>query len=128
MTEILNQLSKFSLHWISEGNYPFIAFKWDATTINPEKLKQLIGCDPHAPVEIVNINDFFTPVIEEQDWHNDEEKATVKEYQNLLTVLKQLLNNIQVYRVGSSPEIDIYIVGETSERNLAGVSTKSIET
>jgi hypothetical protein len=51
----------------------------------------------------------------------------VKRFQNLVSVLKQNLSNIQVYRVGSV-SIDAYIVGVTDGGDWAGLCTKLVET
>jgi hypothetical protein len=51
----------------------------------------------------------------------------VQRFQNLVSVLKQNLSQLQVYRVGNI-EIDVYIVGVTDGGGLAGLSTKLVET
>ena len=73
------------------------------------------------------VDDFFAIATQEEDWHEEEKRETVKRFQNLVSVLKQNLSQLQVYRVGSI-EIDVYIVGVTSRAGLAGLSTKLVET
>jgi hypothetical protein len=73
------------------------------------------------------VDDFFTIATQEEDWHDQKERETVKRFQNLVSVLKQNLSQLQVYRVGSI-DIDVYIVGVTSGGGLAGLSTKLVET
>jgi hypothetical protein len=51
----------------------------------------------------------------------------VQRFQNLVSVLKQNLSQLQVYRVGNT-NIDAYIVGVTPGGELAGLSTKLVET
>jgi len=73
------------------------------------------------------VDDFFTRATQEEDWHDQKERETVKRFQNLVSVLKQNLSQLQVDRVGSI-DIDVYIVGVTSGRGLAGLYTKLVET
>ncbi|BAY19983.1 nuclease inhibitor homolog (plasmid) [Anabaenopsis circularis NIES-21] len=73
------------------------------------------------------VDDCFQVAITEEDWHGEEEKAIVKQFQSLVQILKDNLSNLQVYRLGKI-EIDVYIVGETPTGNLAGIATKIIET
>ncbi len=67
---------------------------------------------PHAPLEMLAVDDFFAIATQEEDWHDEEERETVQRFQNLVSVLKQNLWQLQVYRVGNT-NIDAYIVGVT---------------
>jgi hypothetical protein len=91
------------------------------------KLLQLTEHPPDAPVELRTVDDFFAIATAQEDWHDQEERETVKLFQNKVSVLKQNLSQLQVYRVGST-DIDIYIVGVTPGGGLAGLSTKRVET
>ena len=123
----LRQLSK-GLLWMSESDYPFETIYWkNQGNLTKKKLLQLSGHDLNTLVEVEQLDRFFVLAIKEQDWHEQEEKAEVKRYRVLLDFLKNYLRDIKVYRVGEV-EIDIYIVGRTNSRNLAGLSTKAIET
>ena len=51
----------------------------------------------------------------------------MQQFQNLVSVLKQNLSQLQVYRVGNT-NIDAYIIGVTPGGGLAGLSTKLVET
>jgi len=51
----------------------------------------------------------------------------VQRFQNLVSVLKQNLSQLQVYRVGNT-NINAYIVGVAPGGGLAGLSTKLVET
>ncbi len=92
-----------------------------------EQLLQCTGHPPSTPVKVVELERFFRPAVREQSWHNEEERATVKSYQALVNTLHRCLSDIQVYRIGKT-EVDIYIIGTTSSGNLAGLSTKAVET
>jgi Nuclease A inhibitor-like protein len=82
---------------------------------------------PDESVELVSVDDFFAAATQEEDWHDEEEREIVQRFQHLVSVLKQNLSNIQVYRVGST-DIDAYIVGVTPSGNWMGLSTQLVET
>jgi hypothetical protein len=111
---------------MSESEYPFAVFTWESAPLNVTTVLEKTGYSQETPVKIVEIDDFFKNSVSEEDWHEDEEKATVKKFQNLVNVLKNNLTGLQVYKIGSK-EIDVYILGTTSD-GIAGISTKVIET
>ncbi len=51
----------------------------------------------------------------------------MKKFQTLVQTLKDNLNEIKVYRIGAI-DIDVYIIGKTQSGDLAGLSTKVVET
>lgn len=129
ITEKLKEPSD-GLLYMSESDYPFEVFYWESKELLPltgEKLLQQTSHPQDTPVEVVGVDDFFEVATTEQDWHGEEEKQTVKRFQTLVEMLKTNLTNLQVYRLGSI-EIDVYIIGQTPEGHLAGLSTKAIET
>jgi len=75
----------------------------------------------------VSVDDFFAIATQEEDWYDQEERETVERFQKLVSVLKQNLLQLQVYRVGNT-NIDAYIVGVTDGGEWAGLSTKLVET
>lgn len=127
VTEKLTELTD-GLLWMSESDYPWQVFAWETSgRINTDQLLQLTNHPPDSLIVEINIDEFFAPALTEQDWYNDEEKQTAKRYRALVEFLKYQLDNIQVYRVGRPPEIYIYIIGITRDDNLAGISTRLIE-
>lgn len=123
----LQQASK-GLLFASETDAPFEVIHWPAQgELTPTKLLQLTEHSPDASVEVITVDEFFDAATQEEDWHDKEERETVKRFQSLVSVLKQNLSNIQVYRVGSV-SIDAYIVGVTDGGDWAGLSTKLVET
>lgn len=128
VTEKLAELTD-GLLWMSESDYPWQVFAWETSgPINSDQLLQLTNHPPDSLTVEIDIDEFFAPALTEQDWYNDEEKQTAKRYRALVEFLKYQLDNIQVYRVGRPPEIYIYIIGITRDENLAGISTRLIET
>jgi len=123
----LKQASK-GLFFLSETDAPFEVIHWSAQgELTPAKLLQLTNHPPDAPLEMLAVDDFFAIATQEEDWHEEEERETVKRFQNLVSVLKQNLSQLQVYQVGNT-NIDAYIVGVTPGGELAGLSTKLVET
>jgi hypothetical protein len=112
----------------SETDAPFEVVSWYAQgELTPAKLLQLTNYPPNTSVELRTVDDFFAIATAEEDWHDQEERETVKRFQNLVSVLKQNLSQLQVYRVGNT-NIDAYIVGVTDGGEWGGLSTKMVET
>ncbi len=63
---------------------------------------------------------------DDQDWYNDEEKARVQKFRQLMQALKESLADVKVFQAGG-PEADVYIVGRGSA-GWAGLRTKAVET
>ena len=121
------QASK-GLLFLSESDAPFEVIHWPAQgELTPPKLLQLTGHPPDAPVELRTVDDFFAIATQEEDWHDQDERETVQRFHNLVSILKQNLSQLQVYRVGST-DIEAYIVGVTDGGEWAGLSTKLVET
>jgi hypothetical protein len=76
---------------------------------------------------MLTVDYFFAIATQEEDWHDEEEQETVKRFQNLVSVLKQNLSQLQVYRV-SDVNIDAYIVGMSPSGDWTGLSTQLVET
>lgn len=122
------KLASNGLQYMSESDYPFDVFQWvGQEPLTTSTVIKRTGHTPDTQVEVVQLDEFFRNATQEQDWHNDEEKETVKRYQSLVETLKTSLSDIQVYRLGTIV-LDVYIVGKTPSGNLAGLSTKVVET
>jgi hypothetical protein len=129
ITEKLKQASD-SLLMMSESEYPFEAFLWSNQAQEPmttQKLLQLTGHSPETSIEEVELDYLFRNCAKEKEWHDEIQKQNVQKYQSLAKTLKDNLIDIQVYRIGTI-SIDVYIVGKTSSGDLAGISTKVVET
>jgi hypothetical protein len=127
---IATQLQQASegLLFLSETDAPFEVITWQTPgELTPAKLLQLTNHPPDAPVKVVSVDDFFAIATAEEAWHDEEKEETVKRFQHLVSILKQNLSQLQVYRVGSI-EIDVYIMGMTPGGEVAGLSTKLVET
>jgi hypothetical protein len=126
--KLLNKLNTLTdgLLWPSEADYPFEVFVWVDLAITPEQLRIKTGHSQDTAIETMAIDDFFCHCTTEQDWHNSEELAEVKRYQELASFLKENLEDVKVYKLGKC-EIDVYIIGQCSSQFI-GLQTKMIKT
>jgi len=127
---ITTQLSSAAqgLLFLSESDAPFEVVHWQTQgELTPAILLQLTEHPPDAPVEVVSVDEFFAIATAEEDWHDQEERETAKRFRQLVSILKQNLSQLQVYRVGDR-SIDVYIVGVTDGGDWAGLATKLVET
>lgn len=123
----LKQASE-GLLFLSETDAPFEIIHWQAQgELTPAQVLQLTNHPPDAPVELRTVDEFFAIATQEEDWHDQDERETAKRFQNLVSILKQNLSELQVYRVGDR-SIDAYIVGVTDGGDWAGLATKLVET
>jgi hypothetical protein len=125
--EALTRASK-GLLYLSEKDEPFTAFSWDHTgELTPEALLRLGNHHPGEPVEEVDLETFFRDLTRQEDWHGEEEKATVAGYRKLLDAVRRHLEGSKVFRVGTK-HVTIYLVGRTGPGHWAGLRTTALET
>ncbi|MEH2149319.1 nuclease A inhibitor family protein [Nostoc sp.] len=128
ITEKLKQ-SSADLLMMSESDYPFEVFLWtaQANDLTTQKLLQLTDHPQDSSVEEVALDYLFRNCASEQEWHDEQQKQNVKKFQTLVQTLKDNLNEIKVYRIGTI-DIDVSIIGKTPSGDIAGLSTKVVET
>ncbi|WP_414567813.1 nuclease A inhibitor family protein [Nostoc sp. CCY 9925] len=128
ITEILKQ-SSADLLMMSESDYPFELVLWTGPvdSLTTQKLLQLTNHPQDSQVEEVGLDYFFRNCAYEQEWHDEQQKQNAKKFQILVQTLKNNLNEIKVYRIGTI-NIDVYILGKTSSGDLVGLATKVVET
>jgi hypothetical protein len=117
------------LLFTSESDEPFEVFEWKNGTgsLTEERLLEFAGKPKDSPVKSVPLDMFFADLTKEQDWHADDEKTAVEQYRNLLSVLKDRLSDVKVFRVGEV-EVAIYVVGQAKDGGWVGVKTTAVET
>lgn len=115
------------LVWLSEADYPFEVIDWQIKTIDSIILLEKLDLPQDTKIEVVELETFFATATQEKDWYSDRELEDVKRYKNLIRILVTNLQEIKVYRVGKI-EIDIYILGKTALKTIAGLKTTVIET
>jgi hypothetical protein len=129
MNEIVPLLKEAvaGLTFISETDAPLEVVFWpgDATELDKKLLAELAQVPMTEKIAVVEIDDFFAEVTAEQDWHNEEEKAEVKRFQQLVELLKTRLQSARAYRVGET-RITVYVVGKVAG-GFAGVKTVVVE-
>lgn len=117
------------LLYMSETDAPFEIIHWPegATGLDAKKVLQLSGHKPKDPVQTISLEDFFKPLTDYQSWFGAAEKATAQKYRKLQNVIQQHLSDPQVFRVGKI-QIDIFVMGRSSQGDWAGVKTRAVET
>ena len=113
------------LLFTSESDEPFEVVHWPNVN-DLTKTKMTYICRAN-PAKEVKLDDLFADLLQVQDWYGAKEKAIVKRYQNLLSVIKEHLTDIRVYRVGKI-RVWIYIMGRCGDRDWFGIRTISVET
>jgi hypothetical protein len=127
-TAALTKASK-GLLYPSETDAPFEVFTWKNGTgpLTPVRLLAFAKLDHASPVAVTTVDDFFAPLIAEEDWHGREEKAIVQKFKELRQAIDAQLTEPQVYRVGAV-DIAIYLAGKTHDGDWAGLKTAAVET
>ena len=118
------------LLFISELDYPFEVFVWNntkETKLNKEEIFKLTKGKPEDTIEDFDFDFLFSIHTMDQDWHSPEDSKRVLRFRNLVKVLKENLKDIKVFRRGKI-YIDVYVVGRAPSGNIAGVSTKQMQT
>jgi nuclease A inhibitor-like protein len=112
----------------SETDASFDAFSWEGETGKPEKARvlELAGLPAGTPVKVKSVDTFFKDATQEHDWQDDEEKAQVEKFKQLVATLKSKLADVKVFQAGKV-EADVFIVGRT-DSGWAGLKTKVVET
>lgn len=130
--EVIDNLQKATegLLCCSESEYPFDVLLWESPELLPLTETKLLMHTNHpenTDIKLVEVDDFFRLATTEEAWYSSEEKQIVNKYRALVKTLKNCLSDVKVYRLGNV-EIDVYIIGLTPAGNLAGLSTKLVET
>ena len=117
------------LLFLSETDAPLTPFFWPNSTgekLTTPHFEKLAKTPKDASIKIVKLDSLFRNATKSEDWHNDEEKAQVARFKQLVKTIKAELKDVQVFRVGET-SVDVYIVGQV-EGGYAGLQTKAVET
>jgi histidine triad (HIT) family protein len=116
------------LIFMSESDAPLKPFVWKGVVIDSAAaLLTHLEKDATIPVQEVALEKFFAPMTTPQSGDDDEAKADRVRFQALVAQLATLTET-RVFRLGSGPEILVYVVGKTPDGSAAGVSTQLTET
>lgn len=124
ITDRLTQLSK-GLLFPSESEYPLEPFNWKSATLNRKTILTQTGKPVKTPITEISLEEFFAPVVTDQDWFEDEDRKIAQRFRDLQTAIATL-ENVQVFRLGKV-KIDVYIVGAI-RNDLVGLKTTVVET
>jgi hypothetical protein len=116
------------LLFMSESDYPFSIIFWKGNVeVTEAYLREQAGSGADAPVSVKSVDEFFHAAVSEPDWKGEAELALAKKYQSLVSLLKEHLSDLRVYRVGEI-DIQVYVIGLSPGGNWLGISTRVIET
>jgi hypothetical protein len=93
--------------------------------LTPETILTRSQKPADTAIESTTLDEFFAPVVTDQDWFDDEDRAIVQRFLDLQAAIATL-ENVLVFKVGTI-EIEVYIVGAIGP-DLVGLKTTIIET
>jgi hypothetical protein len=117
------------LTYPSETDAPWQAFAWPDAKGEPTaaEVKKRGRHRANTSVEEQSVDEFFAPLVREQDWFGEEEKAIAAQYRALLGAVQKALKGPKVFRVGRRKQA-VYVVGAAAEGGWAGLKTAAVET
>lgn len=113
------------LMMMSESEYPFDYVSTEDTALSPDLALKITGKPEGTLVTTVALDNLLRNLTDPTS--GTVSPAQAKQYQQLAASLKNSLQGLSVYRVGEV-QVDILILGLTSEGKVAGMRTKLIET
>ena len=125
--EALKKASK-GLLFRSETDAPFEQFEWPGQEGKPDKARvlELAGLPADTTVKTKSLDAFFKDATREEAWHDDQEKAEVQRFKQLVRAIQDNLSDVKVFLAGGT-EKDVFIVGRAGD-GWAGLKTKVVET
>jgi hypothetical protein len=90
------------------------------------QVKDLILITPEIYVEEIPEDEFWEPVVTDQEWFEEEEKQRTARFVELQHSIQTVLSDRQVFRVGEI-EVDLYLLGRKTDGCWAGLKTLVVE-
>ncbi|HVG41788.1 MAG TPA: nuclease A inhibitor family protein [Chitinophagaceae bacterium] len=115
------------LLYVSESDYPFEAVEFGEFTSIEEKIIEITGQDPKVPVEKVTLEYFLRHMTRVDAEGPENQRQTAQRFIHLQQLLLQKLKDVVVYRLGTV-QVDVFIMGRSTDNHYIGLRTKSIET
>lgn len=106
---------------------PVTCYLRQAEPLTNSQLRDWLMLPPSVRVEEVPEAHFWEPVVTEQDWYGDEERAIAARFRQLRQDLENELTGRQVFRVGQT-EIDVYLLGRRADGQRVGIKTMIVQT
>jgi Nuclease A inhibitor-like protein len=128
--ELIEQLELAikNLLWFSETESSIQVVYWrDADNFNQDALLQQYHYPAETKITIQEFHAFFAVATKQETWHNEAEQAEVLKYQNLVNLMTENLTDLKVYLLGEI-EIAVYILGQTQNKAIAGLTTSIVAT
>src|SRR6185312_13060719 len=90
------------LTYESETDAPWAVIDWPTADGSPtaEAVRKRGRHKADAPAEEQSVDEFFAPLVAEQNWYGDEEKAIAARFRGLRDTVKQQLGDPKVIRIG----------------------------
>ena len=112
----------------SETDAPVEPFsRGNAAALTIQMMLEKTGKSERFPAEEMDAEKFFDRVTKINDWYSDAQAENARKFAFLIKLLAENLGDLRVFKIGKI-QIDIYVVGIDDEENLAGVTTKAVET
>jgi hypothetical protein len=117
------------LTYPSDTDAPWTAFTWPEANGTPtaDQVKRYGRLKPNTPVRLSSIDELFGPLVQEQDWFGEQEKADAAKYRSLADAVKKNLLEPIVVRAGRR-KVAVYVVGRDPAGGWSGLQTMSVET
>ncbi|WP_072144755.1 nuclease A inhibitor family protein [Hymenobacter sp. AT01-02] len=126
----LQQLQELTsgLHYLSESDAPLQAVSYSApgTGLTDATIAELAGVPAGTAVEKQELTYFLRNHTADNGVLGD--PALANRFKALQMYLKQELNGVQVYRLGTGPQVPVLVLGEGEGGKLAGFKTVLTET
>ncbi len=90
------------------------------------QIKEWQMVPPSVYVAEGSVDDFWAPVLTDEDWYGDDEKKRTATFQKLKAILDAQLTGQQVFRQGKT-EITVYLLGRLTNGTRAGIQTTVVE-
>lgn len=127
----LQQLSD-GLVYSSEGDHPFevvrFADQQPAAPLSEERLRTIVGAPPPVRARAITVERALARHTTLVDPLDTRAQALRPRYAALQEFLEHRLTGAVAFRAGSSPVIDVWMLGRTEGGELLGVHTIAIET
>jgi Nuclease A inhibitor-like protein len=115
------------LLFVSEQDAPFAIVDAPSAALDGEQLHALAGRPAADPIETIAVEYFFRNAILDQEWHSPAEKAAVRRYRALVSLIESALPDARVFRLGAR-RVSVLIVGTGPDGGILGLSTTVVET
>ncbi|SIT79729.1 nuclease A inhibitor family protein [Pontibacter indicus] len=115
---------------MSETDAPFEFYhaeNFRGKPLDKETVLQLSGMPADYPFEEMELSYFLRNMTQASPEAHDDARQQARRFQHLEQTLLQLLQNVKVFRVGETQKL-VFILGRTSDGEIAGLKTLVVET